>query len=60
MENVPRLLSPESEWAIFLTSCRTGPNSKTQNLRKLENFKKFPDIFGFDGDYPKSKFRYLH
>ena len=60
VENATRLLSPESEWAIFLTSCRTGSNSKTQNLRKLGNFKKIPDMFRFDGDYPKSKFCYLH
>ena len=25
---------------------------KTQDLKKLVNFKKIPEILGFDGDYP--------
>ena len=31
---------------------RVAERHKTYNLRKLENFKKIPEMLGFDGEYP--------
>ena len=31
---------------------RVAERLKTKNLRKLGNFKKIPEILGFDGEYP--------
>ena len=39
---------------------RVAERLKTEDLRKLENFKKIPEMLGFDGEYPavypKAKF----
>ena len=46
--NRTRLLSQESEYATCLTSCQT-----TYDLgsKKCGNFKKIPEMLGFDGGY---------
>ena len=31
---------------------RVAEQLKTYDLRKLGNFKKIPEILGFDGEYP--------
>ena len=34
---------------------RVAERLKTQNLRKLGNFKKNTEMFGFDGEYPAAQ-----
>ena len=34
---------------------RVAEQPKTQDLRKLKNFKKTPEMLGFDGEYPAVK-----
>ena len=57
--NGTRLLSPENECTSYLTSCRATfsplggsmcPHKKKKTFQ--ENFKKIPEMLGFDGEYP--------
>ena len=50
--NEPRLLSPESECWSSLTNCQTAQD---QDLRKLGNLKKIPEMLGIDDKYQNSK-----
>ena len=55
MKDIPKAFLPLGEALV-----PTQEKKKTQDLKKIGNFKKIPEMFGFDGEYsavkPKVKY----